>query len=29
MKDNTIFDPKAATTVRDEIPPPPVDPPKT
>ncbi len=28
MEDKTIFDPKAATTVRDELPPPPDSPPK-
>lgn len=29
MNDTTIFDPKEAIAVRDETPPPPVDPPKT
>jgi hypothetical protein len=28
MNDKPIFDPKAGTSVRDELPPPPVDPPK-
>ena len=29
MEDKTIFDPKGGIEVRDELPPPPVDPPKT